>query len=65
MVLLLTSHVKLSLFIRLYDACCLSLIVLVFFPFQPDLVQTGEEEITRDISRLEDKYHEQVTNYPK
>lgn len=26
----------------------------------PDLVQTGEEEITRDISRLEDKYHDQV-----
>ncbi|KAL8093904.1 uncharacterized protein LOC141689122 isoform X2 [Apium graveolens] len=26
----------------------------------PDLVQTGEEEITRDISLLEDKYHDQV-----
>ncbi|KAL6974570.1 hypothetical protein U1Q18_028754 [Sarracenia purpurea var. burkii] len=27
----------------------------------PDLTHTGDEEISEDISRLEDKYHEQVT----
>ncbi|XP_059634804.1 uncharacterized protein LOC132277087 isoform X2 [Cornus florida] len=27
----------------------------------PDLMQTGDEEINEDISRLEDKYHEQVS----
>ena len=34
-----------------------------FFPFiQPDLTQTGDEEINDDISRLEDKYREQVVS---
>lgn len=37
------------------------MLVLPIFVFQPDLIQTGEEEISRDISRLEDKYLDQVT----
>lgn len=36
---------------------------MVFFSFiQPDLTQTVDEEIGEDISRLEEKYHEQVVS---
>lgn len=36
--------------------------MLVFY-VQPDLVHTGDDDISKDISRLEAKHHQQVEVY--
>lgn len=40
----------------------LKFLIYILLPMlvQPYLAQTGDEEISREISKLEDKYHEQV-----